>query len=197
MLKRKFNDELAGRGTGMIIDTQGHILTNNHVVSGATMIELMLATGRWCPAKLIGSDPETDLAVMQIFNQITLPHVIFGDSDLLAEGEPVVTVEYVRRIRGNSRPGLTPTIFGGIVRTAQPHGIKYCSICPDYFTTDVGNNWGKSGAILLNRQGEVVGIDVAIVTQSDDARTLGFAIPSNTAATIVAQLIPYGQDGLK
>lgn len=181
----------------MIIDSQGHILANNHVVSGATMIEVMLATGRWCPAKLIGSDPETDFAVIRIYDQITLPHVIFGDSDILAEGEPVATIEYARRIRGNSRPRLTPTVFGGIIRSAKPHGITYCSICPDYFSTDVGNNWGNSGAILLNRQGEVVGIDVAIVTQSDDARTLGFAIPSNTAAAIVAQLIPYGQDGLK
>ena len=109
----------------------------------------------------------------------------------------MATVEYVRRIRWNSRPGLTPTIFGGIVRAAQPHGIRYCSICPDYFTTDVGNNWGNSGAILLNRQGEVVGVDVAIVTQSNEARTLGFAIPSNTAVNIVRRLISNGLEGVK
>ena len=86
MLKSKFSNELAGRGTGMIIDSQGHILTNNHVVSGATMIEVMLATGRWCPAKLIGSDSETDLAVIRISDQVALPHVIFGDSNISGRG---------------------------------------------------------------------------------------------------------------
>ena len=104
MLKRKFSGELTGRGTGMIIDPQGHILTNNH---------------------------------------------------------------YVRRIHGNSRIGVNPTVFGGMIRVAKPHGIIYCSICLDYFSTDVGNNWGNSGAILLNRHGEVIGVDVAIVTQFD------------------------------
>ncbi|MEE4261238.1 MAG: trypsin-like peptidase domain-containing protein [Desulfobacteraceae bacterium] len=197
MLKKKFSGELTGRGTGMIIDLQGHILTNNHVVSGATLIEVMLTTGRWCPAKLIGSDPETDLAVIRVSDRMVLPHVIFGDSDILAEGEPVVTVEYVRRIQGDSRPRLTPTIFGGKIKTANPHGITYCSICPDYFTTDIGNNWGNSGAILLNRHGEVVGVDVAIVAQSNDARTLGFAIPINTAAYIASQLIASNQEKIK
>ena len=197
MLKKKFSGELTGRGTGMIIDSQGHILTNNHIVSGATMIEVMLTSGRWCSAKLIGSDSETDLAVIRVSNPIALPHVIFGDSDILAEGEPVATVEYVRRIQGNSRPRLSPTIFGGKIRTVNPNGITYCSICPDYFTTDIGNNWGNSGAILLNRHGEVVGVDVAIVTQSDDARTLGFAIPINTAAYIASQLIASDQEEIK
>ena len=79
----------------------------------------------------------------------------------------------------------------------KPNGITYCSVCPDYWSTDVGNNSGNSGALLLNRQGDVVGVDVAIVTQSDDARTLGFAIPSNTAVKIAAQLIAYGQEGVK
>jgi S1-C subfamily serine protease len=161
------------------------------------MIEVMLATGRWCPAKLIGSDPETDLAVIRIYGQIELPQVIFGDSDLLADGEPVATVEYVRRTRRDSKPGLTPTVLGGIIRAAQPHGITYCSICSDYFTTDAGNNWGNSGAILLNRQGEVVGVDVAIVSQSNDARALGFVIPSNTAVNIVRRLISYDLECLK
>ena len=79
----------------------------------------------------------------------------------------------------------------------QGHILTNCSICPDYFTTDVGNNWGNSGAILLNRQGEVVGVDVAIVTQSNEARTLGFAIPSNTAVNIVRRLISNGLEGVK
>ncbi len=196
-LHRKFSDELVGEGTGMIIDTQGHILTNNHVVKGATTIEVRLANGKWCPAKLIGTDPETDLAVIRISDQVALSHVIFGDSDILEEGEPVAALGYIRRMRERPRPRLTPTIFGGIIRETQLRGITYCSACPDYWSTDVGNNSGNSGALLLNRQGEVVGVDVAIVTQSHEKRTIGFAIPSNTAVRIAKQLISNGLEGLK
>jgi len=191
-LQRKFSNELVGQGTGMIIDALGHILTNHHVVRGATMIDVRLATGRWCPAKLIGTDPKKDLAVIQISDQVALPHVTFGDSNNLTVGEPVATVGYMGRIRGNPRPRLTPTVFGGLIRAAQPHGIIYCSVCPDYWSTDVGNNSGNSGALLLNRQGEVVGVDVAIVTQPHDTRTIGFAVPSNTAVRIAEQLISCG-----
>ena len=196
-LYRKLSDELVGQGTGMIIDTQGHILTNSHVVRGATMIEVRLANGRWCPAKLVGTDPETDLAVIRISDHATLSNVIFGDSDLLEEGEPVATLGYMGRIHGNPRPRSNPTVFGGIIKAAQPAGITYCSVCPDFWSTDAGNNPGNSGALLLNRQGEVVGVDVAIVTQPHETRTLGFAVPSNTAVKIAAQLISSGIEGQK
>ncbi len=189
MLNKKFSDELVGRGTGMIIDSEGHILTNYHVVRGAATIEVRLSNGRWCSAKLIGTDPETDLAVIRISGHIPLPYVTFGDSNNLTADEPVATVGYAERIRGIPRPKLTPTVFGGRIRAMQPNGITYCSVCPEFWTTDAGNNSGNSGALLLNRQGEVVGVDVAIVTQSHEAQTLGFAIPSNTAVKIAAQLI--------
>jgi serine protease Do len=191
-LQRKFSDELVGQGTGMIIDAQGHILTNSHVVRGAVKIEVRLATGRWCSAKLIGIDPRTDLAVIRISDQLALPHVTFGDSNNLTVGEPVATVGFLARMRTIPMPRLTPTVFGGIIRQTQLNGITYCSVCPDYWSTDAGNNWGNSGALLLNRQGEVVGVDVAIVTQSREKRTVGFAIPSNTAVRIAKQLISHG-----
>ena len=196
-LQRKFSNELVGQGTGMIIDAQGHILTNNHVVRGATMIDVRLANGRWCPAKLIGTDPETDLAVIRISEQIALPHVTFGDSNNLTVGEPVATVGYMQRMREFPKPRLTPTVFGGIIRDTQLNGITYCSVCPDFWSTDAGNNSGNSGALLLNRQGEVVGVDVAIVTQFHETRTIGFAIPSNTAVRIAKQLISNGLEGVK
>jgi S1-C subfamily serine protease len=189
MLNRKFSDELVGRGTGMIIDSEGHILTNYHVVRGAATIEVRLASGRWCPAELIGTDPEMDLAVIRISDHIPLPYVTFGNSNNLTVDEPVATVGYAERIRGIPRPKLTPTVFGGRIRAMQPNGITYCSVCPDFWSTDAGNNSGNSGALLLNRQGQVVGVDVAIVTQSNEDKTLGFAIPSNTAVKIVTQLI--------
>ena len=196
-LQRKFSNELVGQGTGMIIDAQGHILTNNHVVRGATMIDVRLANGRWCPAKLIGTDPETDLAVIRISEQIALPHVTFGDSNNLTVGEPVATVGYMQRMREFLKPRLTPTVFGGIIRDMQLNGITYCSVCSDFWSTDAGNNSGNSGALVLNRQGEVVGVDVAIVTQFHETRTIGFAIPSNTAVRIAKQLISNGLEGVK
>mgnify|MGYP000688481681 CR=1 FL=1 len=98
-LQRKFSNELVGQGTGMIIDEQGNILTNNHVVRGAAMIDVRLDNGRWCAAKLIGTDPKTDLAVIRIFNQVALPRVILGDSNNLTVGEPVATVGYMKRMR--------------------------------------------------------------------------------------------------
>jgi len=191
MLNRKFSDELVGRGTGMIIDSEGHILTNNHVVRGAATIEVRLSNGRWCRAKLIGTDPETDLAVIRIAYHIPLPYVTFGNSNNLTAGEPVATVGYAERMGDILRPKLTPipTVFGGRIRATRSDGITYCSVCPEYWSTDVGNNAGNSGALLLNRQGEVIGVDVAIVTQSHETKTVGFAIPSNTAIRIARQLI--------
>jgi serine protease Do len=192
-LQRKFSNELAGQGTGMIIDAQGHILTNNHVVKGATMIEVRLATGRWCSAKLIGTDPGTDLAVIRISDEVALPQIAFGDSNHLTLGEPVATVGYMARMHDTPRPRLYTSVFGGIIRQTRPNGITYCSVCPDYWSTDAGNNPGHSGALVLNRQGEVVGIDVAIMTQPHEKRTIGFAVPSNTAVRVAEQLILHGQ----
>jgi len=113
-----------------------------------------------------------DLAVIRISDHIPLPYVTFGNSNNLTVDEPVATLGYAERIRGMPRPKLTPTLFGGRIRAAQPNGITYCSVCPDFWTTDAGNNSGNSGALLLNRQGQVVGVDVAIVTQSNEDKTL-------------------------
>ena len=161
------------------------------------MIEVRLANGKWCPAKLIGTDPETDLAVIRISNQVALPHVIFGDSDILEEGEPLAAVGYMGRIREAPIRRMTPAVFAGRIKATHPDGIAYWSSCPDFCSSDVSNNPGNSGGLLLNRQGEVVGVDVAIVSQPDDARILGFAISSNTAVKIAAQLISSGTEGLK
>ena len=111
--------------------------------------------------------------------------------------EPVATVGYMVRIREIPRPRLTPTVFRGTIRSAQPNGITYCSACPDYLSTYAGNNSGNSGALLLNRQGQVVGVDVAIVMQSNETKTLGFAIPSNIAVNIARKLISNGLEGVK
>jgi S1-C subfamily serine protease len=109
----------------------------------------------------------------------------------------LATFGYMKRMREFPRPRLTPTVFGGIIRSAQPNGIIYCSVWPDFWLTDAGNNSGNGGALLLNRQEQVVGVDVAIVMQSSETKTLGFAISSNTAVNIARQLISNGLEGLK
>jgi serine protease Do len=191
-LKRKFEGELKGMGSGMIIDSQGHILTNNHVVSGATKIRVRLASGTIYPANLVGADPKMDLAVIQISANESLPHVTFGDSDLVEMGEDVVAIGHGRSITKTLAKSVTQTIVHGIVRANDACGIMYCSGCPDYLSTDVGDNPGNRGGLLLNLQGEVIGVEVAIVSKLNASETLGFAIPSNTAVHIAGQLISYG-----
>jgi serine protease Do len=153
-LQRKFSNELVGQGTGMIIDEQGNILTNNHVVRGAAMIDVRLDNGRWCAAKLIGTDPKTNLAVIRIFDQVALPLVIFGDSNNLTVGEPVATVGYMGENARVPKAKVNPNRIRGYnqVRSTEWNYL-YCSVCPDFWLTDAGNNSGNSGALLLNRQG--------------------------------------------
>jgi S1-C subfamily serine protease len=192
-LDQKFKSELKGLGTGMIIDPQGHILTNNHVVRGATMTWVKLADGGRYPAKLIGTDPETDLAVIKISAQVLLPHVNFGDSSTAKVGENVVTAGHMERTSEISTQRLTQTVIAGKIRATHPNGITYCSGCPDYLSTDPGDNPGSSGGPLLNLHGEVVGVVVGIVSKHDKANAVGFAIPGNTAVSVARKLISCGR----
>lgn len=110
-------------------------------------------------------------------------------------GETVAAVGYMGRIRETPIRMVTPTTFAGSIKTTHQGGIAYCSCCPDFCSTDVGNNPGNSGGLLLNRQGEVIGIEVANVIQSNEDQTIGFAIPSNTAVNIVEKMISHGLKG--
>lgn len=110
-------------------------------------------------------------------------------------GETVAAVGYMGRIRETPIRMVTPTTFAGSIKTTHQGGITYCSSFPDFCSTDVGNNPGNSGGLLLNRQGEVIGIEVANVIQSNEDQTIGFAIPSNTAVNIVEKMISHGLKG--
>jgi len=178
-LHRKFEHELRGQGTGMIMDPQGHILTNNHVVAGATKIQVLLASGKRYPAEVVKADPKMDLAIIRISAKESLPHVTFGNSDKIEVGEKVVAI-------GHSQ-NLTPIVSLGIIKAKHQTGIMYCTSCPEFFQTDAGDNPGISGGPLLNLRGEVIGVDVAIVSTSGGFRGkgIGFAIPSNMALDTV------------
>jgi len=182
---RKFKQELRGLGTGMIMDKDGYILTNNHVVAGASEIKVLLASGRRYPAKLIGADPKTDLAVIKISADKPLPHVTFGDSDKVEVGQWVVAIGHPR--------GLDQTVTQGIISAKHRRGIMDPSSYQDYLQTDAAINPGNSGGPLLNLQGQVIGVNAAIVTESGGFEGIGFAIPSNMALHIAHELIAHGK----
>ncbi|MEW6442542.1 MAG: trypsin-like peptidase domain-containing protein [bacterium] len=182
---KKFRRELKGLGTGMIMDARGDILTNNHVVGGATRIEVLLSTGEKYPGSVVGTDPKTDLAVIRIKAKEDLPHVTFGDSDDLQVGEWVVAIGHPR--------GLDQTVTQGIISAKHRRGITDPSTYQDFLQTDAAINPGNSGGPLLNLKGEVVGVNAAIASESGGFEGIGFAIPSNMAVHVAKSLIEHGK----
>jgi serine protease Do len=184
-MPKKFKRELRGLGSGMIIDPRGHILTNYHVVAGATNIRVVLASGGEYSAKVVGTDQKTDLAVIRISPKGALPSVTFGDSDKVKVGEWVVAIGHPR--------GLDQTVTQGIISAKHRTGITEPSSYEDFLQTDAAINPGNSGGPLLNLRGEVIGVNAVIVSQSGGFEGIGFAIPSNMALYIAKQLIAHGK----
>jgi len=182
---RSFKREVKGIGTGMILDSEGHILTNFHVAGGATKIEVTLASGNRYPAKLVGGDPKTDLAVIRIEPKEGLPHIRFGDSDKVEVGEWVVAIGHPR--------GLSQTVTHGIISAMHRRGITDPSSYQDFLQTDAAINPGNSGGPLLNLRGEVIGVNAAIASESGGSEGIGFAIPSNMASHVAKLLIATGK----
>jgi len=180
--------ESAASGSGVIISSDGYIVTNNHVVSGAQSLEVILADGSVLPAKLIGVEEYSDLAILQVDGDIAVP-ASWGNSDMLKAGEPVVAI-------GSPLGDFTNTVTQGVVSAVE----RTIEIEEDYFLegliqTDAAINQGNSGGPLLNTSGQVIGINTLIVRGSGSgavAEGLGFAIPSNTARAIADQLIAEG-----
>ena len=170
-------------GSGFIIDPAGYIVTNNHVVDGAHDVSVTLTDGSKYKAHLIGRDAKTDLALLKIDTGHALPYVAFGDSDNAHEGDWVIAV-------GNPF-GLGGTVTAGIV-SAHGRNIN-AGPYDDFLQIDAPINPGNSGGPLFNESGQVVGIDTAIYSPSGGSVGIGFAIPSNVARTIVAQLRDHGK----
>ena len=182
---KKFKRELKGLGTGVIINDKGDILTNNHVIEGATDVKVLLSSGKYYPAWIVGRDPKTDLAVIRIKPDERLPFVTFGDSDKVEVGEWVVAIGHPR--------GLDQTVTQGIISAKHRQGITDPSSYQDFLQTDAAINPGNSGGPLLNLKGEVIGINSVIASESGGFEGIGFAIPSNLASTISKSLISYGK----
>ena len=172
----------SGQGSGVIVDPHGHVLTNAHVVAGATRIRVHLHDGRAVRGELIGADPQSDLAVIKIDPQGTTP-ALLGDSDALRVGEWVVAI--------GTPFGLQQTVTSGIVSAKGRSSVGIVDH-EDFIQTDAAINPGNSGGPLLNLRGEVVGINSAIFSRSGGNVGIAFSIPSAIAEHVLRQLT---QDG--
>lgn len=173
----------SGLGSGVIVDKDGYILTNNHVVSNASDIKVKLSDKREFKGKVIGSDPKTDIAVIKI-DAKDLPVIKIGDSDKLKVGETVIAI-------GNPY-GLNQTVTSGIVSATGRANVGIADY-EDFIQTDAAINPGNSGGALVNVRGELVGINTAIFSTSGGYQGIGFAIPSNMVKVVMDSLIKKGK----
>ena len=170
-------------GSGVIIGSDGYVLTNNHVVEKASEIKVLLSDRREFKGKIIGTDPKTDLAIVKI-DVKNLPTIPWADSDKLQVGEYVLAV-------GNPF-GLNQTITMGIVSAVGRANVGIADY-EDFIQTDAAINPGNSGGALVNVHGELVGINTAIFSQSGGYIGIGFAIPSNMARAVFDSLVKTGK----
>ena len=171
-------------GSGVIVDArQGYIVTNNHVVDRADEITVTLSDGRALPAKLVGTDAQVDLAVLKV-DSTKLAQIAFSDSSRLRVGDYVVAI-------GNPF-GLDQTVTSGIISALGRSGLGIEGY-EDFIQTDASINPGNSGGALVNLRGELIGINTAILAPAGGNVGIGFAIPSNMVAAIMAQLIKHGE----
>jgi serine protease DegS len=191
LLRRFFGDQLPAEpqqqenslGSGVIVSAQGYILTNNHVVQGADEIEVALHDGRSAAAAVVGTDPESDLAVLKI-ELPELPSIVFGQSEKLRVGDVVLAI-------GNPF-GVGQTVTSGIV-SATGRSQLGLSTFENFIQTDAAINPGNSGGALVNAYGQLVGINTAIFSRSGGSQGIGFAIPVSLAKGVMKEIIEYGR----
>lgn len=169
-------------GSGFIVSSDGNILTNNHVIKDANKITVVLNNGKEYVAKLVGSDPRTDLAIIKI-DAKNLPFLTFGNSDKLEIGEWVIAI--------GSPFALQSSLTVGVISAKNRQNLRITDF-EDFLQTDAAINPGNSGGPLLNIKSEVIGVNTAIVSQSGGYMGIGFAIPSSMAKHIVNQIIDSG-----
>ena len=173
----------AGLGSGVIVSTSGYILTNNHVVEGADEIEVILNDTRKAKAKVIGTDPETDLAILKI-ELDKLPVIVLGNSDALQVGDQVLAI-------GNPF-GVGQTVTSGIVSALGRNQLGINTF-ENFIQTDAAINPGNSGGALVDVNGNLMGINTAIYSRSGGSMGIGFAIPVSTAKQVLEGIVKEGQ----
>ncbi len=170
-------------GSGVIVSSNGYIITNNHVIAKADTIKVILGNNRVYKGKVVGADPQTDIAVVKI-NATNLPVIPWGNSRKLQVGQYVLAM-------GNPF-GLNQTVTMGIVSALGRENVGIDNY-EDFIQTDAAINPGNSGGALVNTRGQLVGINTAIYTRSGGYMGIGFAIPSNMARSVMTQLIKHGR----
>lgn len=173
----------SGLGSGVIVSPAGYILTNNHVIEEADQIEVVLNDGRKSAAQVIGTDPETDLAILKI-DLTGLPVITLGNSDALAIGDPVLAI-------GNPF-GVGQTVTSGIV-SALGRTQLGINTFENFIQTDAAINPGNSGGALVDTHGHLMGINTAIYSRSGGSMGIGFAIPTSTARSVMEAIVRDGQ----
>ena len=169
-------------GSGVIASASGYVLTNHHVVEGADEIEVALADGKKLQAKIVGTDPDTDLAVLRVSGE-GLPAVTFGASEALRVGDVVLAI-------GNPF-GVGQTVTSGIVSALGRSGLGINTF-ENFIQTDAAINPGNSGGALVDARGHLVGINTAIFSRSGGSMGIGFAIPVSTAKMVLDQIVRTG-----
>lgn len=185
--------EQTGAGSGVIFDERGYILTNHHVIADGDRLTVSLPDGRSFPAELVGSDSNTDLAVVRIEAE-DLPVAPLGDSDALEIGEWVVAIGNALDLPGG--PTVTAGVIGAFGRTIEETTSSGVVVIYDLIQTDAAINPGNSGGPLVNMRGEVIGINTAIagmLSSGIQAQGIGYAIPINNAKPVVEQIIATGR----
>jgi serine protease Do len=180
------NPKAVSLGSGFIVDAEGYIVTNNHVINNADEIHVKLIDNTELPAKLIGTDPKTDLALLKIESKNPLSFVKFGDSKKARIGDWIIVI-------GNPF-GLGGTVTTGIISSkGRDIAIERSGVVDDFIQTDAAINSGNSGGPMFNTDGEVIGVNTAIYSPSGANVGIGFAIPSSSAHNIIEQLKKFGK----
>lgn len=175
--------KVSSLGSGFVVDPKGIIITNNHVIEEADEITINFSDGTKLPAELIGRDPKTDLAVLQVETKKRLPFVPLGDSDAARVGDWVIAIGNPFGLGGSLSAGIISAINRDI--NAGPYD--------SFIQTDAAINRGNSGGPLFNMKGEVIGVNSAIISPSGGSVGIGFSIPSNLATSVVGQLRQFGE----
>ena len=170
-------------GSGVIVSPDGYILTNNHVIAAADEIQVALKNGKTADAKLVGADPETDLAVLKI-ELDNLPAITLSDSKTLRVGDVVLAI-------GNPF-GVGQTVTSGII-SATGRNMLGINTFENFIQTDAAINPGNSGGALISAHGELIGINTAIFSKSGGSQGIGFAIPMSLAKDVMTQIIEHGE----
>jgi serine protease DegQ len=176
-------EQMASLGSGVIVSPDGYILTNFHVVEGADEIEVGLADGRKARASVVGTDPETDLAVIRI-KEKNLPVIVLGEPDQARVGDVVLAI-------GNPF-GVGQTVTLGIISALGRNNL-HINHFENFIQTDAAINFGNSGGALVDTRGNLLGINSAIYSQTGGSVGIGFAIPVSTARTVLDSIVKHGQ----